>query len=132
MFNADNVSDLPPMTSEERIAKAKEVYGYDYELNEKLQYFSHYGKHWHDYYEQAKKIYWYYQNLCKLSPSEDLPEYSEYVREYTYKNGIIVSAHQRKIKDDGTIKRYPQFKNIQEMELWCQFHKMMRHKYAIR
>ena len=39
--------------------------------NEAYHYFNHYGKHWHSYYEKAKKIYWYYQNLFSLTPRTD-------------------------------------------------------------
>lgn len=86
------------MTPEERIQKVREIQGYEsYELNEKMEYFGHYGKLWHHYYERAKKVYWYYQNLYSLSPSTD---------------------------------RQPVFKDMEEMVLWCQFHKMMKHKYT--
>lgn len=39
--------------------------------NEAYNHFSQYGNNWHSYYEKAKNIYWYYQNLYSLSPSTD-------------------------------------------------------------
>lgn len=67
--------------------------------SEAYQYFNHYGTHWHSYYEKAKNIYWYYQNLFSLTPRTD---------------------------------RQPPFKSIEEMELWCQFHKFMQKQFYLK
>lgn len=91
MFNADNVSNLLPMTPEQRIKQAKIVYGYLPEntpfytenINTIKEVFGTYSL-----FKKSSKIYWSYR-VSPLYEGEVLIKPQDYPYYISYKNFIL-------------------------------------------